>query len=60
MAATRSDRFRWFAGGFAWNERDMPGGPATAALDAYPERLLQIWMTPHGAVELARAGDGVG
>lgn len=39
----------------AWNERDKPGGPATPAPETQADRLLQIWMTPHGAIKAARA-----
>lgn len=50
-----------FAGEFAWDE-DMPGagltpdwGTATPAPDAYEERLIQLWLTPQGAVKAAKA-----
>jgi len=53
------------SGLFAWNEIDEPGGglvpghgSAVPVMDAVSDRLLQIWMTPAGAVKTAvGAGD---
>lgn len=49
------------AGKFAWNE-EKPGagltpksGNATSAPDTYQERLVQLWLTPHGVLKAATA-----
>ena len=42
-------------GRFAWNELEKPGGPAMPAMETYRDRLLQLWMTPHGSMKAARA-----
>ncbi len=49
------------AGKFAWNE-DKPGGGlteksgnATPRAEAYQERLIQLWLTPHGVMKAAAA-----
>lgn len=62
--AQKQRRTEAVAGQFAWNE-DKPGagltpksGAATPAPDTYQERLLQLWVTPHGiAKAAAAAGD---
>lgn len=48
------------SGKYAWNE-DKPGagltptsGAATPAPDAYTERLIQMWLTPHGVAKAAK------
>lgn len=50
------------SGLFAWNEIGERGGglvegygSAEPAMEAVAGRLLQLWMTPHGAVKMARA-----
>lgn len=49
------------SGKYAWNE-DKPGagltptsGAATSAPDAYTERVIQMWLTPHGVAKAAKA-----
>jgi hypothetical protein len=42
------------SGTHAWNEVNMPGGPATADMGTVNARLLQVWMLPHGVVKAAR------
>jgi hypothetical protein len=41
------------AGEFAWNETE-PGRNGTPALQAAPDRLLQIWTLPQGVIKAAR------
>lgn len=41
------------SGRHAWNEARY-GADATPAMNAVAERLLQIWMLPHGAIKAAR------
>jgi len=42
------------SGTHAWNEVNMPGGPATADMSTLNARLLEVWMLPHGVVKAAR------
>jgi hypothetical protein len=42
------------SGQHAWNETEMPGGPATAAMDTLNDRLLELWMLPHSVVKAGR------
>jgi hypothetical protein len=42
------------SGTHAWNEVNMPGGPATADMATLRARLLEVWMLPHGVLKAAR------
>ena len=59
--AQKQRKVEVFGGKFAWNE-DKPGagltptsGTATPSPDAYTERLIQMWLTPHGVAKAAGA-----
>jgi len=45
------------AGDDAWNEV-TPGGSATSAKETASDRLLHLWLTPHGLIWAALTGDG--
>jgi len=47
------------AGNVAWDEA-TPGGNATPATETASDRLLHIWLTPHGLIWAALTADGKG
>lgn len=42
------------AGSLAWDEMGKPGGPGVAMPQALHDRLLQVWLSPQGAMKAAR------